>query len=172
MVRSPSDPGETVGAPSERSTLMTRSASNPVGRLRKQVLEAVVLLSSDLDDEAVVRQLIEDGCTGKQAWKLAILVPMAFARVAFRPAGVRFQEHFVIIKLVAGSVWQRRRRLMAEPAFREATRRARRLATPARLRGFYQVVRRSAEYAAIQSLRRQGSPLQKIQLSKAGVIAQ
>ena len=40
---------------------MPRSTSNPVGRLRKQVLEAVVLLSSDLDDDAVVRQLIEDG---------------------------------------------------------------------------------------------------------------
>jgi hypothetical protein len=62
--------------------------------------------------------------------------------------------------------------LTSEPAFQEATRHAQRLAKPARLQGFYQIVRRSAEYAAIQSLRRQGSPLEKIRLNEAGVIAQ
>jgi hypothetical protein len=135
--------------------------------LTNDVLEAVVLLSSDLDEEAVVDRLIRDGCSRTRAWKLRVLVPMAFARVAFEPSGVRFPAFFQVAKPGAGATGlkQKRRRLSTEPAFLAAVRLARRLSAAGRIEAFYRVVHRSAEYGSIQHRYRQGIPLREIHLA-------
>ena len=133
----------------------------------QRVLEAVVLLSSDLEEERVARQLIKDGCTEAQAWKLITLVPMAFARVVFEPAGVRFYKHYLTITQTGA---KRRHGLSTDPVYQEARRYGQRLAASHRVEALYQVVRRSADYCAIQELHRSGSLLQDIFLTDPAVM--
>jgi hypothetical protein len=136
--------------------------------LRQRVLEAVVLLSSTLEEEDVVAHLTRGKCSAPQAWQLVMLVPMAFARVIFEPAGVRFYDHYLAWK--AGAEKARPRLLTSEPLYCEAYRLGQRLADSRRLEALYQVVRRSAEYTAIQQLRQSGSELGNIRLTEPGLV--
>ena len=136
---------------------------------RNHVLEAVILLGSDLADEQVVDRLVRDGCTLRTAWKLRVLIPMAFAREAFEPSGVRFLSFFLVApNPAAGQPTPARRRPLArESSFARARRLARRLSASGRVEAFHQVVRRGAEYDAIQRAHRRGTPLDAIRLENS-----
>jgi hypothetical protein len=146
-----------------------RKASGPDNSKRgePQVLAAVVLLASDLEDDRVAAHLVQHGCTEAQAWKLVTLVPMAFARVVFEPAGVRFYQHYLRFNPVSSK--RRRQPLAREPFYQGAFRYAQRLAAAQRVEALYEIVKRSADYAAIQELRRAGCPLQAIRLTEPEV---
>jgi hypothetical protein len=135
---------------------------------RQRVLEAVVLLSSNLGEEEVVWHLTRGQCSALQAWQLVMLIPMAFARVVFEPAGVRFYDHYLAWK--KGAAKARRRLLTSEPLYCEAVRLGQRLAATRRLEALYQVVRRSAEYTAIQQLRQSGSDFGNIRLTEPSLV--
>ena len=144
-----------------------QAKANAKRRRCQRVLEAVVLLSSDLEDERVADQLVNNGCSEAEAWKLIVLVPMAFARVIFEPAGVQFYKHYLTVTSTGS---KRRHGLAAERVYQEARRYGQRLAATHRVEALYQVVRRSADYCAIQELHRAGSLLPDILLADPAVM--
>ena len=150
------------------------------GLRSNHVLEAVILLGSDLADEQVVEQLVRDGCAARTARKLCILIPMAFACEAFEPSGVRFLPFFQVLETpperpeggLAGcpQARLRRRPIARESWFARARQLARRLSASGRLEAFHQVVRRGNEYEAIREAYRQGTPFHAIRLETTETI--
>lgn len=152
--------------PSFRAVIDELAATRPASRtgplgtmpLDDAVRTAVRILQSQvhLDDEEVVRAIVEQGVHASQATRLVQFIPIAFCRFVFRGSGVQFAENYVVL----GPDGQPADELPLrdEPVFREAMAQCEAAAAAGqRAPYFLPVAARSAGFKAIQDLLQRGS---------------
>lgn len=123
----------------------------------------VFLAHSTADQAATLAALAGRGIAPPVAWRLYQFVPMAFCHVVLGPHGVRFTPDYLSVH--PDSMAREQRPLSGEPLYLAGVRAAEVLLASGREpRELLPVLRRSAEYAVINDLLRDGGRLQDLVL--------